>query len=127
MVWLVVLVGGGIGALARYWLGGWVQNAAGADFPWGTLAINVSGSLLLALLYALLEGSRARPEWRAFLGIGFCGGYTTFSTFSYEAFRLLEDGQWNRAAAYMLGSLVLALAGTFAGFYLGETVLRTRG
>ncbi len=69
----------------------------------------------------------ARPEWRAFLGIGFCGGYTTFSTFSYEAFRLLEDGQWNRAAADMLGSLVLALAGTFAGFYLGETVLRTRG
>ncbi len=127
MVWLVVLVGGGIGALARYWLGGWVQNAAGADFPWGTLAINVSGSLLLALIYALLEGSRARPEWRAFLGIGFCGGYTTFSTFSYEAFRLLQDGQWNRAAAYMLGSLVLALAGTFVGFYLGETVLRTRG
>ncbi len=127
MVWLAVLVGGGIGALARYGLGGWVQNAAGADFPWGTLAINVSGSLLLALIYALLEGSRARPEWRAFLGIGFCGGYTTFSTFSYEAFRLLEDGQWNRAAAYMLGSLVLALAGTFAGFYLGETVLRTRG
>ncbi len=127
MVWLVVLVGGGIGALARYWLGGWIQNAAGADFPWGTLAINVSGSLLLALLYALLEGSRARPEWRAFLGIGFCGGYTTFSTFSYEAFRLLQDGQWRRAAAYMLGSLVLALAGTFAGFYLGETVLRTRG
>lgn len=127
MLWLVVLVGGGIGALARYGLGGWIQNAAGAAFPWGTLVINVSGSLLLALLFALLEGSRARPEWRAFLGIGFCGGYTTFSTFSYEAFRLLQDGQWQRAAVYMLGSLVLALAGTFAGFWLGAAVLRMRG
>ncbi len=127
MIWLVVLVGGGLGALARYGLGGWIQDAAGASFPWGTLVINVSGSLLLALIYALLEGSRARPEWRAFLGIGFCGGYTTFSTFSWEAFRLLQDGQWNRATAYMLGSLLLALAGTLAGFYLGETLLRTRG
>jgi len=127
MLWLVVVVGGGLGALTRYELGGWIQNAAGAGFPWGTLVINVTGSLLLALLYVTLEGVRARPEWRAFLGVGFCGGYTTFSTFSYEAFRLLEDGQWNRALVYMIGSLLLALVATFAGFYLGETVLRVRG
>lgn len=127
MLWLAVLVGGGLGALVRFGLGGWVQNAAGAGFPWGTLVINVTGSLLLAFLYAVLESVRARPEWRAFLGIGFCGGYTTFSTFSYEAYRLLEDGQWNRALAYMVGSLLLALAGTFAGFYLGETAVRMRG
>jgi len=126
-VWLAVVVGGGMGALARYGLGGWIQGSAGAGFPWGTLVINVTGSLLLALTYAVLEGVRARPEWRALIGIGFCGGYTTFSTFSYEAFRLLQDGEWNRALAYMLGSLLLALAGTVAGFYLGETVLRVRG
>lgn len=127
MIWLVVVIGGGLGALARYELGGWIQEAAGASFPWGTLFINVSGSLLLAFIYAFLEGSRARPEWRAFLGIGFCGGYTTFSTFSYEAFRLLQDGQWQRATTYMLASVVCALAGTLAGFYLGETMLRMRG
>ena len=126
-MWLAVVVGGGMGALARYGLGGWIQGSAGAGFPWGTLVINVTGSLLLALTYAVLEGVRARPEWRALIGIGFCGGYTTFSTFSYEAFRLLQDGEWNRALAYMLGSLLLALAGTVAGFYLGETVLRVRG
>ena len=126
-MWLAVVVGGGMGALARYGLGGWIQGSAGAGFPWGTLVINVTGSLLLALTYAVLEGVRARAEWRALIGIGFCGGYTTFSTFSYEAFRLLQDGEWNRALAYMLGSLLLALAGTVAGFYLGETVLRVRG
>lgn len=127
MLWLAVLVGGGAGALARYVLGGWIQEAAGAGFPWGTLVVNVTGALLLALVYAILEGVRARPEWRALLGIGFCGGYTTFSTFTYESLRLLQDGQWSRATAYMLSSVLLALAATLAGFWLGETVLRVRG
>ena len=115
---LVIFVGAGLGGVARYGLSIWMQTLAGAGFPWGTLVINVSGSLLLTLVYGLLEGSGAAPEWRAFLGIGFLGGYTTFSTFSYEAVRLLQDGEWTRALAYALGSVLLSLLGAILGFRL---------
>ena len=121
---LIVFLGAGLGGLCRYVLGGWIQDAAGAGFPWGTFVINVTGSLALGLLYALLEGTRARPEWRAFLGIGFCGGYTTFSTFGYETARLAQAGQWARALTYALGSLILVLAATFAGFRVAAMILR---
>ena len=93
-------------------------------FPWGTLAINVSGSFLVAALYALLEGTAASPEWRVFLGIGFCGGYTTFSAFSYETIELLQDSEWNRALLYIFGSVVLTLSAAALGMGLGSALLR---
>ena len=123
MLLLYIALGGGLGAIARYVLGGWVQVATGATFPWGTLLINVSGSLLLGFLYVLLEGSPAAREWRAFVGIGFCGGYTTFSTFSYETARLLQDGQLGRAGTYILASALLSIAGALVGFRLASAVL----
>ncbi len=123
MLLLYIALGGGLGAIARYVLGGWVQVATGATFPWGTLFINISGSLLLGFLYVLLEGAPAAREWRAFLGIGFCGGYTTFSTFSYETARLLQDGQLGRAGAYALASALLSIAATLVGFRLATAVL----
>jgi protein CrcB len=84
---LVIFLGAGLGGVARYALSVWVQTAAGTAFPWGTLLINTTGSFVLAVLYAALDGTAAAPEWRAFVGIGLCGGYTTFSTFSYETIR----------------------------------------
>lgn len=122
MVPLVIFVGAGIGGLARYTLSEWVQPSSGS-FPWGTLVVNVTGSLLLALTYGLLEGTAVAPEWRAFLGIGVLGGYTTFSTFSYEAVRLLQDGEWQRAALYVVGSVVVSLAAAMIGFRLASELL----
>ncbi len=123
MLLLYIALGGGLGAIARYVLGGWVQAATGATFPWGTLLINISGSLLLGFLYVLLEGSPVAREWRAFAGIGFCGGYTTFSTFSYETARLLQDGQASRACVYVLASALLSIAGALVGFRVANAVL----
>jgi CrcB protein len=121
---LLVFVGAGIGGVARYALGGWIQQLTGADFPTGTLVINVTGSFLLALLYALLQGLPNSDPWRLLVGMGLCGGYTTFSTFSYEALRLIQDGEGGRAAAYIVGSVILSLAGAWVGFMAGAAALR---
>lgn len=125
MVPFVIFMGAGLGGLSRYALGNWIQSAAGTAFPWNTLAINVSGSLMLTLIYGLLDSSAAgSPEWRAFLGIGFLGGYTTFSTFSYETVRQLQDGDWERAAVYILASVGLSLAAAVLGFRLASGLLQ---
>lgn len=123
MVSLAIFVGAGIGGLARYAFSAWLQSAS-ASFPWGTLIINVTGSLLLTFVYGLLEGTAAAPEWRAFLGIGILGGYTTFSTFSYESVRLLQDGEWERALLYVMSSVVLSILGAVVGFRLASVLLQ---
>ena len=126
MTALVIFLGSGLGGLARYAAGVWIQNTSRSDFPWGTLVINVSGSLLLGLVYGTLDNMSAAPEWRAFLGIGVLGGYTTFSTFSYETVRLLQDGEWDRALWYVLGSVIVSLAAALLGFRLASDLLRWR-
>ena len=108
-------VAGGVGTLARYGLGGVAQRLSAA-FPVSTLVINVAGSFLLGFLMRYLLGTAASPELRAALTIGFCGGFTTFSTFSYETARLIESGSYARASAYVVGSVALSLLATFAGF-----------
>ena len=120
---LIVFFGAGIGGVTRYLLGGWIQSATGAGFAWGTLTINITGSLLLALAYSILDGTAAPVEWRIFLGVGICGGYTTFSTFSYESVRLMQDGDWGRAAAYVLASVVGSIAAAVIGFRIGASLL----
>src|SRR5919205_3018731 len=98
MIYLFVAAGSAAGGVVRFLLGGALQRAAGGAFPVGTLVINVTGSLLLGfLLRYALETPAVTPEARALLTTGFCGGYTTFSTFSYEAVALLQDGDWRRA------------------------------
>jgi CrcB protein len=124
MTAFVIFVGAGLGGVGRYAVSAWVQSLGGAAFPWGTLLINVTGSLLLTFVYGLLDGTSAAPEWRAFLGIGILGGYTTFSTFSYETVRLLQDGGWEGAALYILGSVVLSLGAAVLGFRLASVVLQ---
>ena len=122
-----VAFGAALGGVARYYLASALQQRLGATFPWGTLVVNVSGSLLLGVLirYALATPT-VSVEMRALLTTGFCGGYTTFSTYSYETATLLEDGQYGRAGAYALASVVVALGATFAGFVLARELIALR-
>jgi CrcB protein len=111
-----VAVGGALGSVARYLIGALVQERLATALPVGTLAINLSGSLLLGFLVRIgLETSAFGPEMRFFLTTGFCGGFTTFSTFSYETFRLFEDGEYRTAGLYVIASVVLALLGCAVG------------
>jgi CrcB protein len=125
MIWYVAL-GSAVGGAARYVLGGLVQQWTRADFPLGTLVVNATGSLLLGFLmrYALATPA-VTPEMRALLTTGFCAGYTTFSTFSYETATLLQDGDYRRVAVYVLASLVLSLAAMLAGFDAARRLLAT--
>lgn len=119
-----VALGGAVGSAARYLLTVLIQSRAGAGFPVATLLINVTGSILLGFLMRYsLESVTASPEVRLLLTTGFCGGYTTFSTFSYETARLMEDGEWHRGALYVAASVVLSIAGTLVGFALARGLL----
>ncbi|MCW3036932.1 MAG: CrcB protein [Actinobacteria bacterium] len=113
--WAGFVVAGAVGAPARYLLDDAISSRTQGVFPWGTLAINVSGSFLLGLLtgLALFHGLPATP--RLVLGTGFCGAYTTFSTFTYETVRLAEEGAVNEAVRNALTSLVLGAAAAAAG------------
>jgi CrcB protein len=122
-----VAVGSALGGVGRYLLGGFVQRLVDTTFPAGTLLINISGSLLLGLIIRYATGTPTlTPETRAFLTIGLCGGYTTFSSFSYETIALLEDGEWTRAALYVTGSLFLSLLATLLGFALAREIILLR-
>jgi CrcB protein len=126
MVWYIA-VGSAIGGVSRYLVGGLSQRIMGGTFPVGTLLINVTGSFLLGLILRYgVETSTFTPEVRAFLTIGFCGGYTTFSTFSYETVALAEDGQWTRAALYVALSVGLSLIATFLGFAAARELMTLR-
>jgi CrcB protein len=121
---LYVALGSAIGGVSRYLLGGLVQRMLDTTFPAGTLLVNITGSFLLgAIIRYALETPSLSPEVRAFLTIGFCGGYTTFSTFSYETMALLEDGEWARAGVYITASVILSLIATFLGLALARQVI----
>ncbi|WP_460061599.1 fluoride efflux transporter CrcB [Streptomyces sp. YKOK-I1] len=119
MNWLVVVVGGMIGAPARYLADRAVQSRHDSVFPWGTLVVNVTGCLILG---TLTGAASLGPDLRLFLGTGFCGALTTYSTFSYETLRLTETGAGLYAAANVLGSLVAGLGAAFAGVAIGQAV-----
>ncbi|MDQ3605752.1 MAG: fluoride efflux transporter CrcB [Gemmatimonadota bacterium] len=124
MLLVYVALGGAVGAVTRYALAGWIYERAGADFPWGTLAVNLLGSFALGVLLPLLAVQPAQAEWRALVSVGFLGAFTTFSTFSYEAAMLIQDRKWKRAGAYVLASLGLGLASIVAGFAISAQLLR---
>ncbi len=114
-------LGGFLGANARYWLGGWVAQRYGTAFPWGTLLINVTGSFILGLFATwITERVVAPAHLRLLVAIGFVGAYTTFSTFEYETYQLIENGAAARALANVMGSV---LAG-FAAVWLGVRLAR---
>ncbi|WP_441234455.1 fluoride efflux transporter CrcB [Bradyrhizobium sp. 930_D9_N1_4] len=116
---LAVAAGGALGSVMRYLVGIGSARAFGADFPWGTLIINVTGSFLIGLFVAMFVTRWNLPQAaRIFLTVGICGGYTTFSTFSLDAWYLIERGQTWASAAYMIGSVVLSLGALIAAMQL---------
>jgi fluoride exporter len=118
---LGIALAGALGALARYWLDGVVSRRTGGGFPWGTLVVNVSGALLLGFAFTVLsERLTVEPWLRASITIGFLGAYTTFSTLSFESYRLVEDGALGLALANMLGSVAAGLLAVYAGVVLGR-------
>jgi fluoride exporter len=126
MLWYIA-VGSAIGGVSRFLVGGLMQRATAGTFPLGTLIVNLTGSFLLgAILRYAVDTPTLTPELRAFLTIGFCGGYTTFSTFSYETAAMLEDGEWTRAGMYVALSLFLSLAATFLGFAASRELILVR-
>jgi CrcB protein len=115
MILLLIAIGGAIGSVLRYAIGRAVQGLSGSGFPIGTLVVNVVGCFLLGVFVRFLLNMQTSPELRALLVVGFCGGFTTFSTFSYETVGLLEGGDYARAATYVLASVTVCILATFAG------------
>ena len=119
--YVAIAVGAMLGANLRFVVGNWAADRWGADFPYGTFLINVSGAFAIGLLLSFIgERVGVSPLWRLFLVTGFLGGYTTFSSYTWEALSLAQAGEWLGAAAYILGSNMLG----FVGVWLGATLAR---
>lgn len=117
MTWLLVALGGAAGALARYGVARALPWGAGEGFPWATFGVNVAGALLLGVLLRWLPGDADGA--RALLAVGFCGAFTTFSTFGWETLVMVERQAWGLAAAYVGGSVVAGVAAVAAGLWVG--------
>ncbi len=128
LTYLLVAIGGAVGSVARAWVGVTAVRLVGSSFPWGTMLINIVGSLVIGVVAATaLSPTRTivTQEVRIFLMVGFCGGFTTFSSFSLQTFELLREGRAGAALANVALSVVLCLVATTAG-YLGTTALVSR-
>jgi fluoride exporter len=123
---LLVLLGGMLGAPARYVVDRAVQAKHDSVFPWGTFAVNVAGSLVLGFLLGAQRHLGLSASVVLLLGTGFCGGLTTFSTFGYETLRLLEDGAVGEAGVNVIGSLALGVLAAWLGFRLAGALLPAR-
>jgi len=113
---MIVGLGGFIGSAARFLISRYFQENVASVFPWGTFIVNIVGCLLIGLIYGISEkGELMSPEVRLFLTVGICGGFTTFSTFSNDAFMLLRQDEWIRFAFYTSLSFFLGLLAVYAG------------
>ena len=116
-----IAAGGAIGAVLRFWISSGIYGLLGRGFPYGTLAVNVVGSLLMGILYVLLiERLALGAEWRAFLLVGLLGAFTTFSTFSIETLNLLEQADYAKAFANVVLSVVACIAAAFIGITIAR-------
>ena len=113
---LAIAAGGAIGALMRYWVSMAVHQGMGKSFPYGTLTVNVAGSLLIGILYVVFnERIEVSPYWRALLMVGMLGAFTTFSTFSIETLELMEKGDMVRAGINVLSNVILCITAAWLG------------
>jgi CrcB protein len=122
MKFVLILLGGGIGSLARYSVSGWIHTTYSGVFPLGTLMVNLAGSFLIGVLWALFESAAVNPSLRVFLFVGILGGFTTFSTYSLETLNLLRDGEVRTAVVNILVNNVGGIVLAFAGFVAAREV-----
>lgn len=132
LAYLWVAIGGAIGSMARFGIGGLVSQKVGESFPSGTLAVNIAGSFIIGFLGALTSSEgRLSSQTRVFatqcLMTGVCGGFTTFSSFSLQTLNLLRDGEWLYAGGNVLLSVVLCLIAVWLGYMLGATLNSMKG
>jgi|tagenome__1003787_1003787.scaffolds.fasta_scaffold20899422_2 CrcB protein len=121
---IYVALGSALGGITRYLVAGMVQRMWEMSFPIGTLFVNLSGSLFMGAFLRYAVGVQAfSPQLRVLLTVGFCGGYTTFSAFSYDTMVLLDASEWMQAAGYVLASVLLSLLGIYVGSSLGRFLL----
>jgi CrcB protein len=128
--YLWVGLGSALGGMARHWCSGLVARHWGETFPWGTLLVNVSGSLLIGFAATLTSPDGrvlAGPGARTFVLLGLCGGYTTFSSFSLQTLNLAREGQWLKAGAYSVASVALCLAAVWMGHVAAAYLNRLEG
>ena len=119
----ILSVAAALGANARYWIGDILARRLGTSFPFGTLVINLSGSLLLGLFLALFtDRFLLDPRWRMVFTVGFLGSYTTFSTYTFESVNLMLTGQWGLGLLNLLGSSILGAIAALLGVWLGKVV-----
>ena len=123
MAYLWIALGAVVGASARYFLGGFIAKILPSSFPYGTLIINITGSLLLGFFLAWTsERVLIDPRWRLLIAIGFCGSYTTFSGYAFETFALVEQGQWLLMGLNIIASNLLCLVSVLAGAVLARSL-----
>ena len=122
LIFIALALAGGIGTAARMLLDGIIKSLVSSGIPWGTIVINVSGSLVLGLLTGLASDQVLPESWHLVIGTGFLGGYTTFSTASFETVRLIQDRRWAFSLFNCLGTLVLATAAAGLGLWIGGLI-----
>ncbi len=118
---LWVGLAGGLGSIARYHIG-LFGNARAGQFPWGTLAVNLLGSLLISILMSLVLRGRLDESTRIAIGIGFLGGFTTYSTFNFETIAMAQSGEWGRAILYVAATLIGCLVLGVIGYVIGRSI-----
>lgn len=118
LAWFGIAAAGAVGAPLRYVLDRAVQDRSRGAFPWGTFTVNATGSLLLGFVAGLVLHHDPPETWATVVGVGFCGAFTTFSTFSYETIRLVEEGALDQALRNVLGTLAIALTAAAIGLGL---------
>ena len=121
--YLFVGIGGCLGSILRFWLGSYIGSKLGTRFPYGTFVINITGSFLIGLVFALLTArTNWSPNWRYLIPIGFIGGYTTFSNFEFEALRTIQDGQIGLGLLYVATSVVIGFVAVWGGMIAGRAI-----
>ena len=120
---IILAAGGAIGTVLRYSVSGLTHRAVGGMFPWGTLAVNLTGSFLIGLLWGIFEVQNISSNFRTFLFVGILGGFTTFSTFALESLNLMRDGEMKLALSNVLASNILGILLVFAGFMASKYII----